>query len=116
MKGIGTLHPTEILPSPDVVHTIVFAAASSAHAKDWPTGAVGYTAGSNVDFFMQPASTYVVVPSSDLSTGSTAGHGFAGSSVAQELNPGARRIPPGSTGYSVTALSSGILSLGIFGV
>ena len=116
MKGIGTLHPTEVLPAPDVVHTIVFAAASSAHKNDWPSGAQYAAFGSNVDFFINPNSAYVVVPSSDLSTGSSAAYGYTGSSVQQELNPGARRIMPGSTGYSVTALSSGILTIAIFGV
>ena len=115
MKGIGTLHPTEVLPAPDVVHTIVFAAASSAHAKDWPSGANTAIFGADCNFFVQLASTNVVLPTSDLTTGSTAGHGFAGSSVAQEMNPTGRRIPGGSTGYSAIAETSGILVVSIYG-
>ncbi len=117
MKNIGIMHPTEILPHPDVVYTKVLVAGSSAHAWDWPSGAAYVNFGSNVDFFANLISTHAIVPSSDLTTGSSAGYGYAyGSSVAQELNPTARRVPPGSTGGSLIGMSSGIVTVAIFTV
>ena len=69
MRPIGILHPTEILPAPDVVFTKVLAAASSVHAWDWPSGTVNVVFGANCDFFVNMCSTYAIMPSSDLTTG-----------------------------------------------
>lgn len=121
MITIGTLHPTDNIPSPpDTVQTLLIA-GSSGQAMDWVGAASAgagaahiarftgvTTAGSMLNFHVNLASTKAAAPSSGLSTQGTTGfnHPVIGQSAFQ--------IPAGSTGFSVASLSSGYIQVEVW--
>jgi hypothetical protein len=102
MKTLGTLHPTEIVSSPDVVQQAVLA-AGTGQAFDVPTGGAYCLFSSNVDLWVRYGSTAASIPT----TSST------GSSTNAELNPTARNIGStlGCTGISIISASSGYATM-----
>lgn len=103
MKPISILHPTDLTPAvPDTVGAIIISSAAAVVAQDWPAGTDIALFAGTVDFYVNFASTSVAVPSTN-SAGTTASSGL------NELNPGIRQIG-GSTGYSITGPSSGVVT------
>lgn len=106
MRAYGTLHPTDLIPTPpDTVNTLLIA-GSSGQAMDWPTGtqiarlSAVSTVGASLNFMVNMFSTACAAPASGSSASSTGtNHPVMGSGTFQ--------VPGGSTGFSVAALSSG---------
>lgn len=106
MRPYGALNSVDQIPIvPDTVGSIQISSAGAVVAQDWPTNA------QLVYFSPPPAFAFVVnylstqAAFSGASTpGSTAGL------AASIQNPGIRQIPAGSTGYSITATSSGFIT------
>lgn len=120
MRAYGALSPIDQIPQPpDTIQTLLIA-ASSGQAMDWAGSTVGSsavaahlvrlsgvtTAGAAMNFYVALNSTRAAAPSSGLSTGTTGG------SLPSVPVIGTRefQIPPGSTGFSVAALSSGYIT------
>ena len=110
MRTLGTMHPTDNPVAPDCVLTLVVTVASSARAFDWPTGAKYASFGSDCNFFVNYASTAVALATSSPTTPTT-----TGSSAVQEINPGVRQIPGGSTGGSIISPSTGFVTIACYG-
>lgn len=118
---IGTLHPTDNIPSPpDTVQTLLIA-GSSGQAMDWNSaasagaGAVHIarftgvsTLGVLLNFNVNLASTKAAAPSSGLSTQGTTGFNHP------VIGQGSFQIPVASTGFSVAALSSGYIQVEVW--
>jgi hypothetical protein len=102
---IGTLHPTDNLPRPQYINHCVFAAASSGHAFDTPSGANFVSFSADCNFVVRYGSTAAVYPSSDVIDGS-----------GNELNATMRNIGSTltTTGLSLIAPSSGIVTMSWF--
>jgi hypothetical protein len=114
MKPLGTLHPTEWGPlAPASVHNFVTTAGSSAYAQDWGA-APGATGSSNPRYveiasevrgYVSLNSTSVIVPTSNMTSGTSGFEQFLPNV------PYRRMVPGGSTGYSIATLSSGIVTV-----
>ena len=105
MNPYGSLHPTDGIPVPsDTFGSAIISTAGAVVAQDWPTNAKMVAISAPMNFWMNWRSTGVNVPTTN-STGTTL------SSGCNELNPTVRQIPGDSTGYSLTAASSGAISL-----
>ena len=95
-------------PTTDAIATCVFAAASSAHAFDIPAGAQDILFSATCDFYVAWGSTGVAVPAADSTAGSTAS--------ISELNPTIRHCSTANTtGISLIASSSGVVTMAFFG-
>ena len=95
-------------PTTDGIGTCVFAAASSAHAFDVPTGAKNVLFSATCDFYVAYGSTSVAVPSADSTANSTAS--------ISELNPTIRHLSTATTtGFSLIASSSGVVTMSFYG-
>lgn len=112
MRAYGARSPIDQIPlPPDTTYTMLIA-ASSGQAMDWSTGAqlVRFTgqstAGAAMRFMVNLNSTRAAAPSSGTATGTTGG------ALPDVVVDGSRelQIPPGSTGWSVAALSSGYIT------
>ena len=112
MRAYAALSPTDQIPhGPDTVYTLLIA-GSSGQALDWSTAAqlVRFsgqtTAGVAMNFYVSLNSTRAAAPSSGSATGTTAG------ALPSIPVHGSRtlQVPPGSTGWSAAALSSGYIS------
>ena len=106
MRPIGLTDPGSFAPSvPDTFGAQLISSAGAVVAQDWPSGAklVNFSAG--FDFWVDWGSTGATVPTSSVA-GSTA--------FQMSQNPGLRVIPP-TTGYSVVAASSGVISAEFWG-
>ena len=108
MKTLGTLHPTNDTPIfPDNVGVAVISSAGAVVAQDWPSGAqlVGFDA--PAAFWIHPRSTGVAV-------GTTSQAGSTSQNLSIRMNNGHERIfqiAAESTGYSITAETSGVIGL-----
>jgi len=109
MRTLGTMHPSDNPVAPDFVLTLVVTVASSPRTFDWPTGAKYASFGSDCNFFANYGSTAVTLPTSSLAGVSS------GSSACQEMNPGVRAIPGGSTGGSIISASTGFVTIAFYG-
>lgn len=107
MRAYSALHPTEQIPiSPDTVGAAIITTALAVVAQDWPAGARFVSFDSTATFYANLASTGVNVPTTN-STGTTASSGL------NEISAGhlVRQISTGlSTGYSLTAPTSGVIT------
>ncbi len=109
MRTYGVLQPTALVPKvPDTTLTFLIA-GSSGQAADWPAGTniarlTGRsTAGASLNFEVCMESTKAAAPSSGLST-------LASSAQSPVMGQGTFQLSPGSTGFSVAALSSGYIT------
>lgn len=105
MRSYGALHPTDMTPvPPDTVGTVILSSAGAIVASDWPSTLANLVLlAGTVDFYANFGSTKAGIPSTN-SSGTTL------SSGCNELNPGLRQIG-GTTGYSITGPSSGVITL-----
>lgn len=108
MRTLGTMHPTDNPVAPDVVLTLVVTVASSGRAFDWPSGTKYASFGSDCNFYANYGSTSAFIPTTALTSAAT------GSSNCQEINPGVRQIPGGSTGGSIISPSSGVVTIACY--
>jgi len=107
MRSYGIRHPIDRAPvPPDTVGTVVISSAAAVVAQDWPDDAHIVTFGSTMGFFLNSESTSVNIPSTNQS-------GATGSSDINEyVDHGlTRQILGDSTGYSITAPTSGVITL-----
>lgn len=103
MRTYGGLHPTDYNPGPpDTVGSVILSSAGAIVAQDYPAGAQLVLFSGTVDFYANLGTTFVAIPSTNQS-GTTASSGL------NELNPGLRQVR-GSTGYSLTGPSSGVIT------
>ena len=105
MRPYGALHPTELIPvPPDTVGVANISTALAVAAFDFPSGADLVAFGSTANFWCDMQSTSVAIPTT-TENGST-------SVLSEYLRDGVMyQIPGDSTGGSITAASSGIISL-----
>ena len=96
------------IPSSASIATCVFAAASSGHAFDTPAGCRNVLFSGTADFYVAYGTTAATVPSSDTTAGSS---NFG----PVELNPTIRHLTTASTGISLVASSSGIVTMAFYG-
>ena len=95
-------------PTTDAISVCVFAAASSAHAFDVPAGAKNVLFSATCDFYVAYGSTKAAVPLADTTANTTAS--------ISELNPTIRHLSTAtSTGISLVASSSGIVTMSFYG-
>jgi hypothetical protein len=108
MRTYGALNPTDLIPTPpDTVGAAIISSAGAVVAQDWPSTEAHLIAfGSTMDFWANMASTDVNIPTTN-SNGTTLSSG-----LNEYLRPGTiyQRIAD-STGYSLTAPTSGVISL-----
>ena len=118
MRAIGTLHPTELVPTPPDTVTSILLAAATAQAMDYPTGAkmVEITARSSDGTTKTPLPVYVnffstlaAIPSSGTTSATNTSAGSTGVSVPV-FETKAYQVP-GATGFSVIGQSSGWVHL-----
>ena len=108
MRAIGTLHPTDSVPAfPDNVGIAVISSAGAVVAFDWPTGAnlVGFDG--HAAFYLHPRTTGVAVPT-------TSQAGSTSQNLSMRMNQAhdaLYQIPGDSTGYSVTAETTGVIGM-----
>lgn len=106
MRSLQTQHPQDFgPPAPDTVHTFVMA-AGVAQAADYPsTGLARYMAiNGTAPGFIHYTSTAVAVPTTSVTSGSSGVELFG---TADDF----RKIPAGSTGYSVVSPTTGYVSV-----
>ena len=106
MRKVGSLHPTEGTPVfPDTVGVAVISSAAAVVAMDYPTGANLMHFDAHAAFWFAPSSTTVAVATTSQA-GST--------SQSMRINQGHEwlyQITPGSTGYSITAETTGVIGM-----
>ena len=108
MRAIG-VNPTGYPLAPDTVGTAIITTAAAPVALDYPSGAQMVRFSSTGPFYPNHGSTGVNIPSTN-SGGTTA------SSGQNILQPGGNQaspiyqIPGGSTGFSLTAPASGVIT------
>lgn len=114
-RAVGALQPTDNIPvPPDVLSHFLMTGGSSAQSADYPTGAqimriTPYTtAGGSFFCFLCPGSTSATVASSGTTQSSAASSGVSSIPIPFQLS---MQIPGGSTGYSVAAYTSGVVSV-----
>lgn len=107
MRIYGALNPTHLIPMPpDTVGMAVISSAAAVVAQDWPTDAQLVAFGSTMGFWVNMVSTKANVPTTNQA-GTTASSG-----LMEYVNAGTiYQILGGSTGYSVVAATSGVISL-----
>lgn len=107
MRPYSALHPTEQLPvPPDTIGVAIITTAFAVVAQDWPTGARFVSFDSTASFYANLMSTAVNVPTTN-SSGTTASSGLNAISAGNLL----RQVSTGlSTGYSLTAPTSGVIT------
>ncbi len=107
MRTYGALNPINLIPNPpDTVGMAVIAAAAAVVAQDYPDNAHLVAFGSTMDFWANMESTGVNIPTTNQ-VGTTVSSG-----LNEYLRPGTiYQILAGSTGYSLTAPTSGVISL-----
>lgn len=105
MRSYGSINPNADIPTPsDTFGSIIVSSAGAIVAQDWPAGAQRVAFSGEMNFWVNWLSTKANIPTTN-SSGTTA------SSGANELNPGVRNISTNlSTGYSVIAATSGLIS------
>jgi hypothetical protein len=106
MRPYGALNPIDQIPQiPDTVGAAIISSAGAIVTADWPPGVGLAFFNSSGDFWVNFRSTGVAQPSTN-SAGTTLSSGM------NVLNPGIRQVSTGdSTGYSVTAGTSGPISI-----
>ena len=111
MRSYGSINPLADTPIPaDTFGAIIISTAGAVVANDWPTGARRVAFSGEMNFYVNWATTKAHAPT-------TASSGSTGSSEWNELNPGVRNISTSiSTGYSVTARTSGVVTAQFWGV
>ena len=108
MRQIGTLHPTELTPvSPDTVGSVIISTAGGAVAQDYPTGTHIVRFSGTMNFYVNFGTTSAVIPSTN-SSGTTASSGL--NELMQAGWPEYRQVAGSSTGYSITAPTSGVIT------
>lgn len=107
MMAYGALRPTDQIPvPPDTVGVAIISTALAVVAQDWPADAQLVTFGSTMGFFANMRSTHANVPSTNQA-GTTVSSG-----LQEYLQSGVTyQIPGGSTGYSLVAPTSGVVTL-----
>lgn len=104
MRPFGALNPTDQIPvMPDTMGAAIVSSALAVVALDYPAGAHLIALSGEMDFVVNYFSTGVNIPTTN-SGGTTASSGL------NEMNPTIRQIPGGSTGYSLTARTSGVVT------
>jgi hypothetical protein len=105
MRPFGARGVNDHIPiPPDTVGSVIISSAGAIIAQDWPSTQANYVLFSGtVDFYANFNTTAAAIPTTN-STGTTASSGL------NELNPGLRQVMGGSTGYSITGPSSGIVT------
>lgn len=105
MKPFGARGVNDQIPiPPDTVGLSIVTTAGAIVAQDWPSSAAEYVLfAGTMDFYANFRTTAANVPTTN-STGTTASSGL------NELNPGLRQIPGDSTGYSISAPTSGLVT------
>ena len=106
MRPYGAANPIDQIPLiPDTVGAGIISSAGAIVTGDWPTNAQLVFFNSALDFWANYRTTGVNIPTTN-SNGTTASSGM------NVLNPGIRQISTAdSTGYSLTAASSGVISI-----
>lgn len=129
MRAYGALRPIDSIPlPPDTVATFVMTGGSSAQASDWFSsastaltqagqlgangpGIVRFTgmtsAGSSLFNFMVNMYSTLAVPVP--TSGTTVGMGASSGVSIPIYQQGMFQVPPQSTGYSIAALTSGLV-------
>lgn len=108
MRPIGSLHPTELTPvSPDTCGSVIITAAAAVVAQDYPSGAHIVRFSGTMNFYVNFGTTSVTIPSTNQS-GTTASSGL--NELMQGGWPEYRQVPGSSTGYSITAPTSGVIT------
>lgn len=108
MRQIGTLHPTDLTPvSPDTCGSVIITTAAAVVAQDYPTGAHIVRFSGTMNFYVNYSTTSVSIPSTN-SSGTTASSGL--NELMQAGWPEYRQVPGSSTGYSITAPTSGVIT------
>lgn len=104
MRPLGLKRPGNILATPDYNNHVLL--STTPQAFDMPSGAAYMNFSATVDFAVKIGSTGVAWPSTNVLDGS-----------GSEINPTVRGIgsTKSSTGFSVVAGSSGLLTIGFFG-
>jgi hypothetical protein len=105
MRIFGARGVNDQIPMPpDTVGSVIVTTALAVVAQDWPSSAGYVLFSGTMDFYANFGSTGANVPSTN-STGVTLSSGL------NELNPGLRSVSTGlSTGYSITAPTSGVVT------
>lgn len=107
MRTYGTPNSFDnIGVAPDTVGTVVISSANAVVAQDWPDNAQLVAFGSTMGFWLNAVSTEVNIPTTNQ-------EGATGSSDLNEyVEHGFRQqITADATGYSITAPTSGVISL-----
>lgn len=111
MRDIGMLHPTSNTPMfPENVGIAVISTAGAIVAQDYPDGARFMHIDAPAAFWIHPTSTAVAI-------GTTSQVGSTSQNLSMRFNQGhevAWQIIPGSTGYSITSETSGVISIGFW--
>ena len=114
-RAVGALQPTDNIPLPaDVMIHFLMTGGSSAQSADYPTGAqimriTPYsTAGGSFFGFLCPGSTSAAVASSGTTQSSAASSGLSSIPIPFQLS---FQVPGGSTGFSIAAYTSGVVSV-----
>lgn len=104
MRTYGALSPINGIPMPaDTFGAVVISSAGAVATFDWPAGVQLAAFSGPMNFWVNWLSTNAAVPS-------TASAGTTVTSGANELNPTIRQVTTSlSTGYSVSADSSGVI-------
>lgn len=104
MRAFGALNPRDLIPvPPDTVGSVSVTSAGAVVALDFPTGATIVCFGSETNFWCDMESTSVAIPAVS-SAGTTA-------TRSEYLRDGTfYQIPGASTGFSITAATSGVIS------
>jgi hypothetical protein len=116
MRTIGTMHPTDAadVPIPSDVQAKFALAAATAQAADWPSG-VGIARVTGVTTLGGPLAFYFNDGSTKASSVADAAFtsGTSQSSGLSSYVVGSRefQIPGTSTGFSLAAASSGVVSV-----
>lgn len=122
-RQIGTLHPTDQVPTPpDTVTTFLMTGGSSAQAQDWLSSgstAVTNAAAAGVHVVritpLTTAGGVFYVAANLMSTGAAAP--ASGTSVSSAgvnhpiMSPSVFQVPGGSTGFSFFSYSSGLVQM-----
>ncbi len=109
MRNTGSLNPTDQTRlMPDAVASIIISTAGAVVAQDWPSAADIAEFNSQMLFVLNARSTGAALPSTNEPGTNT------GSSVWNEICPQGhdmRRLIGDSTGYSITAPTSGVVTI-----
>jgi len=110
MKKIGKLQPTANARSaPDTVATVVVSSAGAITAADYPTGASLMKMDTDTAAFVNLTSTAVHLPAASIAATTSS------SGLIEAVSPQQDKLWQinGSTGYSVTAETTAIITLSL---